>query len=348
MAPSTDPSARMNDARRPLWDRALALLAWSLVSALFVLAGARLLFHDASFSLIALGAFTAWVFLPAYLALVVGLWRRRPALSGAAAVLSLLHLAWTVPGALPAPGSPAVADGSPGLRLMTANLLAVNPDPTALCDEIRARDPDVLLVQELSPRWLAAFEESGLLAHFPHALYEVREDSFGAGIFSRLPLDRPERLDLLGVPLLRATVQAPGGDLRVYNVHPLPPRTPQYAAVWQRQMARLEEELAAEPGALVAAGDFNATPHARWYQRLTRDRLRGAHEDHGRGLASTWPNGIFPLPPIRLDHVLLSPELAVLAIDEGRGQGSDHRPVIADLAFVTVEGSVEPPPPSTG
>ena len=61
------------------------------------------------------------------------------------------------------------------------------------------------------------------------------------------------------------------------------------------------------------------------------DRLRSAHVDRGRGYAITWPNGMFPLPPIRIDHALLSPEVECLAISEGIGTGSDHRPLVVDL-----------------
>jgi endonuclease/exonuclease/phosphatase (EEP) superfamily protein YafD len=43
---------------------------------------------------------------------------------------------------------------------------------------------------------------------------------------------------------------------------------------------------------------------------------------------------MFPLPPVRLDHVLLSPELGCTAVREGEGRGSDHRPVIADLVLL--------------
>jgi endonuclease/exonuclease/phosphatase family metal-dependent hydrolase len=38
---------------------------------------------------------------------------------------------------------------------------------------------------------------------------------------------------------------------------------------------------------------------------------------------------------MRLDHVLVSPGVAVQAIRDGVGQGSDHRPVIADLVLLS-------------
>jgi endonuclease/exonuclease/phosphatase family metal-dependent hydrolase len=34
---------------------------------------------------------------------------------------------------------------------------------------------------------------------------------------------------------------------------------------------------------------------------------------------------------MRLDHVLVSPDIGVRSVTEGHGQGSDHRPIIAEL-----------------
>jgi len=141
------------------------------------------------------------------------------------------------------------------------------------------------------------------------------------------------------VPMSRAVVRVPDGqggarEVRVVDVHTLPPRNAEYFAVWERQMRVLERLIARERGALVVAGDFNATPQARAYRRLVAARMRGAHEDRGRGLAVTWPNGLFPVPSVRFDHVLLSPEVACLRVHEAAGIGSDHSPVVADLALL--------------
>jgi endonuclease/exonuclease/phosphatase (EEP) superfamily protein YafD len=68
--------------------------------------------------------------------------------------------------------------------------------------------------------------------------------------------------------------------------------------------------------------------------RLQRHRLADAHERRGRGWATTWPRDRWPLPPLmRLDHVLVSPDIGVRSVTEGHGQGSDHRPIIAELVL---------------
>jgi endonuclease/exonuclease/phosphatase (EEP) superfamily protein YafD len=95
------------------------------------------------------------------------------------------------------------------------------------------------------------------------------------------------------------------------------------------------EEIHGERGALVVAGDFNATRHHPSFRRFLSDGMADAHEERGRGWAATWPQNRRPLPPLmRLDHVLVSPDVEVRSIREGLGQGSDHRPIIADLVLL--------------
>ena len=71
-----------------------------------------------------------------------------------------------------------------------------------------------------------------------------------------------------------------------------------------------------------------------WMDKLTGLGLREAHEAVGRSFATTWPNGERLLPPIRIDHVLVDSTLVPTAAAEGRGQGSDHRPIIVNLAVL--------------
>ena len=84
--------------------------------------------------------------------------------------------------------------------------------------------------------------------------------------------------------------------------------------------------------AAAPCGDFNATLHAGGMRALRDAGLVDAHDALGRGLATTWPNGVFSAPPLHLDHVFVSEHLVPLEVSEGRGEGSDHRPVIVDVA----------------
>jgi endonuclease/exonuclease/phosphatase (EEP) superfamily protein YafD len=71
-----------------------------------------------------------------------------------------------------------------------------------------------------------------------------------------------------------------------------------------------------------------------YYRKLVRDSgLRNARK--GFGIIPTWPCGI-PMMSIPLDHCLTSPSLQVNAIKRGKQVGSDHFPIIVDLAVTGV------------
>lgn len=319
--------------------RALAAASWLAIAPLAVVAAARLVAHDASFPLIAINAFTAWLYLPAWATAGFALGTRRRALAIASCTLVALHVAWVAPDAIGASTLPAEAQTAPALRVMTANLLAPNRHTDVTVREILETRPDVLVVEELTPEWLDALAAGGVTDALPFGYILPRDDCFGIGILSRRPLTSREAIDLDGVPLLRATLDVDGRAVTVLAAHTLPPRTRDYARVWDHQMQTLSELVERERGAVVLLGDLNATAQARNYERLVSGRLRGAHEDRGRGLATTWPNGVFPLPPIRLDHVLVSRELAVRDVRELAPNGSDHVPVVADLAVLATRAS---------
>jgi endonuclease/exonuclease/phosphatase (EEP) superfamily protein YafD len=119
-------------------------------------------------------------------------------------------------------------------------------------------------------------------------------------------------------------------SLRLFALHsprPMLRMRDDYFKFWQK----IEPILAQQRGPVVVLGDFNTTQHSRVYEQLEADGLRSAHEDRGRGYATTWPNRQQPIPPIRIDQAFLSPEVECVSIEEGDGPGSDHKPLILDI-----------------
>ena len=86
----------------------------------------------------------------------------------------------------------------------------------------------------------------------------------------------------------------------------------------------------------IVSGDFNFPETAPQHANLKRAGVREAHELAAIGRGATWPvNSIFRyiVPGVRIDHIYLSPQLTATTCRTGVGRGSDHRPVVADLAF---------------
>jgi endonuclease/exonuclease/phosphatase (EEP) superfamily protein YafD len=314
-----------------------AAAGWLVTLPLAGVAAARIARFDRHPFLAMANAGTPFVYLPAYGALAVGLAGGRRALSTVAAAVAVAHVVWTAPELRRARPQPrGAARAGTRLRVVTANVRYPSRDSTALGEELAASDADLLLLQELAPHHLRLIKATGAFDGFPYSYVDARNGSFGAGIWSRYPLSDGDTWEPGGLPMVRATVDVEGTPVRVLNVHCKAPMRRRWIPGWKAQLAALgEEAVEGGPGPLIVAGDFNSTYGHEPFRRLLASGLRDAHVEVGRGLATTWPRGGLVMPPLfRIDHVLVSAGLAVLSVREGRGVGSDHRPVMADLAVV--------------
>ncbi|MCW2615792.1 MAG: hypothetical protein JWN08_2786, partial [Frankiales bacterium] len=228
---------------------------------------------------------------------------------------------------------PAGADRAPRLRVVTANLYVLNPDPERAGRALRALRPDVLVVPELSARGLAGLTAAGLLADLPFSVTATATRDETVGLFSRLPLTDVSTRLVGGRALPRASVDVEGTRVRLLAVHPLPPISV-FEGLWRTALDDLRDEVRDLDQAAVVVGDFNADrDHAR-FRRLLTNGLRDAHDDRGRGLARTFPAS---LPLLQLDHVLVRDGRAQLVVRDVRETdlpGSDHLAVVADLAVL--------------
>jgi endonuclease/exonuclease/phosphatase (EEP) superfamily protein YafD len=309
---------------------ALVVLGWVIVGALAVAALLRLFLRDGSAFLFALDAYTFWLFLPAYLVLIGAAIGRNPRLGAAALVLVLCHVVWVLPSFARPTSIPDAARHAPQFTLLSANLLYTNREPATLARELLAVDADVLDLQEVTADWLDEFRRAGLYERYPYRALEPLPGAGGTAIFSRLPLADVKTIEVVNDRMVSATIQVGVKHVRLLAVHP---GSPIYFANYKAQRAAVATYARHAPRPLILAGDFNTTQYNAWLGDVEHLGLRSAHVMLGKGLATTWPNGQRHLPPIRIDHVLVSSGVIPLAIREGRGSGSDHKPVIVKLAL---------------
>jgi endonuclease/exonuclease/phosphatase family metal-dependent hydrolase len=310
-------------------------IGWLIITPLAVCAAARMSqFGEASSVLLLAAGLTPLLGPPALVVLGMGLQKRRGPLTIVSAATAGVLVSSTLAGTgLPDRVRPP-AGAVPKLRVFSANIHHANPDVGRLAKEILADAPDIVGLQEVDPDGAEGLRRSGVLRRFPYAVTETRNGASGIALWSRFPLVDTKVQDVHGMPFIRATMVLGARQIRLYVVHMVAPLG-QDRVPWRAQLRRVEAEIRGESGPLVVAGDFNATRYHRSFRRLLSDRLADAHEERGRGLAATWPRDQWPLPPLmRLDHILVSPDIDVLSVREGLGQGSDHRPIIADLALL--------------
>lgn len=319
----------MRGAARNGLTTTVAAICWLIAGVLVVLFVLRLLGLDSRSTLL-IGLSTAWplVVLPGLLVVIGAAVLRWRSLIVAAVVLVVIVAAAWFPCWTGKVG--AGPSGASHLRLLALNVEYSQNTGAAASRQIKANNPDVVVLSELSPLTLRHLD----LHQYPYSWQRPKSDAFGQGIWSRWPLVAKTTWSDSGIEMMVVTVKAPSGDFRLYQVHTHSPEGASGRHTWQSQLKRLKGYLDAERLPVVAAGDFNASRWDSDFQDLFGGRNGIADASTGRGYLATWPSGRSWLPPVLpLDHVLVSHGIGVSGIAVLGPVGSDHRAVAANLTF---------------
>jgi endonuclease/exonuclease/phosphatase (EEP) superfamily protein YafD len=270
--------------------------------------------------------FRAQYAVAAALVAVVLVWRRRAVAAG----IAVLLVAWN---ALPivqraSADAPPVSCDGPAFTVATVNLQYSNPQHDRLLGWLAAHPADVIVVQELTGAWAQAL--AGSDAH-PHRFLLTREDPYGIGVLSRWPLESAGAIDLAGdrLPSIEGIVDIEGRRVRLVGLHTHWPVLPEVARMRDAALGGAAGIARDSDLPVILLGDLNLTPDSPEFTRLLDESgLRDVVS--GRRWRPTWQAGFWPLA-LRIDHVLVSSQLCVEAVEVGPSIGSDHRPVIAQL-----------------
>jgi endonuclease/exonuclease/phosphatase (EEP) superfamily protein YafD len=308
------------------------IVAWATTLTLVILAALRILYHDGTYTLTCINAFTRYVYLPIYGCIVFAAWRRRKALLILGAFVAACHILLIAPEFVRDNrfDAPLGAPRARTLRILFANVLGGHPNPVDYLRELPEIDPDVIVFVEYYPWWHRDADPAKTFAAYPYGTMGAERPGGEFGVFSKIPIEHARHVPSAGRMCFTFDIRVDGKALRLFALHaPRPMLDPEvdYSAFW----SIVTPEILALPDPAVVVGDFNATPYSKVYKKLTADRLRSAHEDRGRGYATTWPNRMEFIPPIRIDQALLTPGVECVSITEGRGAGSDHKPLIIDV-----------------
>ena len=233
-----------------------------------------------------------------------------------------------------------MSDGEAAVRVVFSNLSIRNDDTGKLVAWLKVSDPDVVVATEVSPHHVAQL--AGAMVEFPFRALEPREHPFGMVVYSRYPISGEAVTELTGgapparVPIMVSVdVGTPAGMLHVAGFHLFPPLTPQRLAWRNEQLAIAGEVLAEVDAPKLVVGDFNATP---WSAGLRA--FQSENDLTGFNARATWPVWL-GFAGIPIDHAFVSRDLSILKIETGPDIGTDHRPVLIDVA----PGLVDKPAP---
>ena len=156
-------------------------------------------------------------------------------------------------------GSEAPPVGTPTVRAMLVNVNQRLGSAERVRDVVSARDPDILVLEEISSRLMSDLAWLG--DSHPHSPARPREDNFGIGIFSKWPLVDAEVIFIgsAEIPSIVATIVMQETKVRVVATHPAPPAGGQYSQWRNEQLDELADYLRS-PLPVLLIGDLNATP----------------------------------------------------------------------------------------
>lgn len=215
------------------------------------------------------------------------------------------------------------------LRVASYNILTSNKRYDDSVQWILQTDADFIYLTETNPVWVRKL--APLSAKFPHTTHKTISGNFGFSFHSQHPIlsEVAHSIGKLELPLLEATIDTPEGIVTVFGCHPVPPVSDFWASERNLYLSELDRLSSAVEGRSVILGDLNAT---RWSQQMKPILDRYDDTQEGHGYSATWmrTNWLVTIP---IDHILAQGFSGTLSRKTGPDLGSDHRPVVADLAW---------------
>jgi endonuclease/exonuclease/phosphatase (EEP) superfamily protein YafD len=241
------------------------------------------------------------------------------------ALAANLAIAW--PWIQPLP--PSQASGQ-HFKLLAFNVFYYNAHLDRAAKLVREANADIVVLLEIVPRVRPQLSE--LDALYPYRIECWQQPRCDALILSRFPLtDVSANLPPAQTNRSLAIVEVDigGRPLTLFAAHLILPFPFTRFDVQPAQADDVATTVAGVSGARILVGDFNA---ATWGAVVARQREK-AGLTALTGPGGSWPTFLPRQMGIPIDHVMASSELALLSRDLLTASGSDHRAVLAEIAF---------------
>jgi endonuclease/exonuclease/phosphatase family metal-dependent hydrolase len=224
------------------------------------------------------------------------------------------------------------------VRLVSANLWASTDDITPIASELSRMQADIVVLQEVTQQHLRRLDQLGTFARYRSKAVMPDHSAAGLGVWSSFELGDVEWINVADELQLRTWIEVAGGRrFRLYAIHapaPVPSKVDRWHAWFSGMTLETSREMMAHNHPVVLAGDFNATVDHRQMRLLLRTGFRDSALMKRKGWRMTWNLHWRWLPALfRIDHVLVSRGASVATYRVGRGEGSDHRPVLVELTM---------------
>jgi endonuclease/exonuclease/phosphatase (EEP) superfamily protein YafD len=226
----------------------------------------------------------------------------------------------------------ASAPTDSSIKLLLANVYSGNGNSQQLIDFVLAEEADIVFLQEVTDKWNRQL--TVLRDTYQFSLNIPHEDNFGIAALSRHPFVSARVIESppFKFPTLIVELEIDGGTMTFVTTHPMPPIGKSGFDGRNEQLAAIATSMKEIDGPRVLIGDLNTTMWGHHYQELI-DETGLVNARHGFGVIPSWPTQL-PFAMIPLDQCLVSSDIEVLDIRTGPRIGSDHLPLIVELALL--------------
>lgn len=234
------------------------------------------------------------------------------------------------------------------LTLMSYNLFFKNARPDQSISIIRQEDPDILLVQELTPNWAAKIEKE-IGADYPHKLTHALRGTHGIGIYSKYKITNQELLkNAANLPFAQIVdLQFDGKLIQLVNTHLASPAIavenkdnflPLFLGNYKLRTKQIKalNGLARNGGETYSSqlliGDLNTLHSEPIFKRL---KWQWVNSSNGlfRWTKFNFPHSSRVRPILTLDYILGRGAIEFLEYKVIEGGSSDHLAIVAKIAF---------------
>lgn len=239
------------------------------------------------------------------------------------------------------------SSGTEALRVISYNVFFQNQTPDLAIQSVVQEGADVVLLQELTPPFLALFRQA-IADQYPYQRVIPKPGSNGLGVFSKYPLEAYEVLGGERYPFAQLMRLRKGdAQLVLANVHAASPAvvvenmdrfwTLVLDNAWRRkrELAKLERDMKslAASSPMLLAGYLNTLKVDPIYRDL-RHRWGDAFGLFPWFRSWTFPNGAdFPFPLLSLDYFLYQGPMVAQDTKVISGGSSDHCGIATTIYF---------------
>jgi len=215
------------------------------------------------------------------------------------------------------------------LRAVLVNVNAANRKPEPFFAFLKKSNPDFVIIEEITPAWTGML--TNLAKTYPFSVVQPRDDCFGIGLYSRIPLLEETVIDTgpAAVPSVRAAIVTHVGKFVLIGTHPVPPKNGEQSRWRNEHLQEIAGIVNKSKWPVLVVGDLNTSPWSINFRRFLRD-AELTDSMMGFGIQASWPTYLAPLR-IPIDHVLHTAGFRIADRRLGPDIGSDHFPVIVDF-----------------